>query len=451
MPIVIIEFYDSGVRICDGINILADSVSCALIEADKTILVGERAALQAHLRPRENSTLFWSQLSENSETKHAISNAEIALRHLEHIWNSANCSDQDAILVTPVSLEKHDLGLLLGICKKLSINVTGIVCNATLAMQQPGDNCKAVFLDLLQQQLVITEIIQNEAGISLNQPSHILDYGLHDFNASCANYIARKFISETRFDPLHSANDEQQFYDKLPLWLVSLAKNDSIECKLNTGDKHFVIKIQNEALQIANKKKFEEIAAYLNVLFKNHNNIAIFCSSACKQVFGLKEFLANLPGCAMIQLDKISIAGHALRCSAEIISGEQIHFVNSLSWCANYTSTALDFNPGKLSNLASIPTHILINGHAYSLQKSIFIANSDVTTEPRIMLDESQDSICKIVANSLSVEIHALGAQPMMLNKNRIEKISTAKIGDVLIVESCEMDCLFIKVIDNET
>lgn len=451
MPIVIIEIYDSGVRISDGINILADSVSCALIEADKTILVGEQAAQQAHLRPRESSTLFWSQLSKNSDTKHVISNAEIAFRHLEHIWNSANCSDQDAILVTPVSLEKHDLGLLLGICKKLSINVTGIVCNATLAMQQPEDSCKAVFLDLLQQQLAITEIIQKETGISLNQPSHILDYGLQNYIASCANYIAKKFISETRFDPLHCASDEQQFYDKLPLWLTSLDENDSIECKLNTGDKHFAIQIQNEALQIANKKQFEEISAHLNVLFHNHNNIAIFCSSACKQVFGLKKFLASLPGCAMVQLDDISLAEHALRCSAEIISGEQVHYVNSLSWCANFRSTDLDFNSGKLSNLARIPTHVLINGHAYSLQKSLFIANRDVTPEPRIMLDESHDSICKIVTNSLSVEIHVLGAQSMTLNKNQIEKISVAKIGDVLNVHNYEMDYLFIKVIDNET
>jgi len=451
MPMVIIEFYDSGVRISDGINILANSVSCALIEADKTILVGEQAVQQAHLRPRESSTLFWSQLSDNSDTKHVISNAEIAFWHLEHIWNSANCSNQDAILVTPANLEKHDLGLLLGICKKLSINVTGIVCNATLAMQQPDDSCKAVFLDLLQQQLAVTEIIQEETGISLKQPCHMLDCGLQNFIANCANHITKKFISETRFDPLHCANNEQQFYDKLPSWLTSLDKNESIECKFNNDDKHFAIQIHNEALHIANKKQFEEISAHLNVFFHNYNNIAIFCSPTCKKVFGLKEFFSNLPGCAMVQLDETSLAEHALRCSAEIISGEQIHYVKSLSWCANISSTDLDFNPGKLSNLASVPTHILINEHAYSLQKSIFITNRDVTTEPRIMLEESHDSICKIVTNGLNVEIHVLGAQPMTLNKNQIEEISVANIGDILNVEGYERDYLLIKVIDNET
>ncbi len=262
MPLVIIEFYDSGVRISDGKNTLANSVSCALIEADKTILVGEQAAQQAHLRPRESSTLFWSQLSENSDTKRVISNAEIALRHLEQLWNLANRTDQNAILITPVNLEKHDLGLLLGICKKLSINVTGIVCNATLAMQQPVEDCKAVFLDLLQKQLAVTEITQDEAGLTLKQPSHILNYGLHNLIGNSANHIAKKFIAETRFDPLYSANDEQQFFDKLPLWLADLSERNSIECRLNTGGKIFSIQIQNETLQLANRKQFDEIAAH---------------------------------------------------------------------------------------------------------------------------------------------------------------------------------------------
>ena len=144
---------------------------------------------------------------------------------------------KSVILITPVHLDKHDLGLLLGICKKLSINVAGIVCNATLAMQQPAKDCKAVFLDLLQQQLAVTEIIQNDTGISLKQPSRILDYGLQNFIQNCAKTIAKKFIAETRFDPLHAADDEQHFFDKLPLWLASLSEKDSIECKLSSGRK----------------------------------------------------------------------------------------------------------------------------------------------------------------------------------------------------------------------
>ncbi|MEJ2114761.1 MAG: hypothetical protein P8X88_01600, partial [Gammaproteobacteria bacterium] len=292
MSIVIIELYDSGVRISDGVSILADCVSCALIESDKSILVGKQAETQAHLRPRECSRLFWSRLSENSDTKHSISNAEIALHHLRYLWGLTKFEDHEVVLITPVTMDKRELGLLLGICKKLSINVTGIVANATLAIQNPLKNCKAVYLDLLQQQLAFTEIIQNNTGISLNLPSHTLNYGLQCFIKNNAKRIAKKFISDTRFDPLHLAKDEQLFFDKLPLWLTMLNDYDSIECKLNSDDKRYVVTIENEQLQKDNKQLFEDIASYLNILFHNHRNIAIYCSSSCKQVFGLHQFLS---------------------------------------------------------------------------------------------------------------------------------------------------------------
>lgn len=450
MPIVIIEFYDSGVRISDDENILANSASCALIEADSSILIGEQAEHQAHLRPRESSTLFWSDLSAQSDTKHSISNAEIAYRHLEYLWNKADCSTQDTILVTPATLDKHDLGLLLGICKKLSINVAGIVCNATLAMRQPANNCKAVFLDLLQQKLAVTEIIQNTSGLSLKQPSHILNYGLQNFIQSFAKTIAKKYISETRFDPLHTAKDEQQFFDKLPLWLSSLNEKDSIECKLTSDDKSFTIHVDNEFLQSANEVLFKEVSAHLNVLFHNHESIAIFCSSNCKQVFGLHKFLVGLPGCAIIQLDENSLAQQALSCSDEIITGEQIHYVKALSWQENSAGDNLTFTSGRLSNLSSIPTHILINGHAYSLQQSVYIANSSVSAEPRIMLERTPDSLCKIFTNHSSVEVQVFDNKQISLNKQQVETISAANIGDILNVEGYMLDCQFIKVVGNE-
>jgi len=449
-PIVIIEFYDNGVRLSDGKNILADSVSCALIESDKSILVGEPAEQQAHLRPRECSTIFWSKLAENSDTKYTISNAEIALHHLESVWNSANCTAEDTILVTPATLDKHDLGLLLGICKKLSINVAGMVCNATLAMQQASQGCQAVYLDLLQHKIAITEIVQSDTGVTLKQPSCVLNYGLLTFMQNCAKVIAKKFTSETRFDPLHSADDEQQFFDKLPLWLATLNENNSIECKLSSAGKHFSINLNNEYLETANKKLFEEIAAHLNVLFHNHELIAIYCSSSCKHVYGLQEFLYRLPGCAVVQLDELDLSSYALASSDEIITGEQVHYANALSWQDHSATRDLDFSSGRLSNLSSTPTHILINGHAYSLQQDIYIANSGINEEPRIVLENTTDSLCKIFTNKLSVEVQTFNNQTVNLNQQHIESVSAAKIGDILSIPHSKTNCQFIKVVGNE-
>jgi hypothetical protein len=448
-PIVLIELYDTGVRIGDGKNILTDSISCALIESDN-ILVGEQAEHQTHLRPREISTNFWGQLSKNSETKHVVSNANIALGHLEHACKAANCSTQAIILITPITLDKQDLGLLLGICKKLSLNVVGIVCNAALAMQQRVDNCKAVFLDLLQQKLAVTELIQNDSSVSLKQPSRVIDYGLQNFITHCAKAIANKFVSETRFDPLHSSNDEQLFFDMLPIWLRMLEDNNSIECKLNTAEKHFSINIDRQYLQQANQKLYDEVAAHLNVLFHNHESIAIYCSSTCIQAFGLLEYLSDLPGCAVMPLAKDSIINHALHCRDEIISNEQIHYVNTLSWQEDAVPIALRFNAGRLSNITSKPTHLLIDGHAYSLQKSLFISSDDANTS-KVMRHEEAQALCKISADNMNIAIQVLVDNVISINNNSIERAAFANIGDVLTIKNFQTDYVFIKVVQNET
>lgn len=447
-PIITIDLYDSGVRISDGTNILADSKSYALIEADKSITVGEQAEHFAHLRPRECSTLFWNQLSENSNTKIVISNAEIAYHHLAHIWKLSKCSNQSVIIITPVTLNKHDLGLVLGICKKLSINVTGIVCNASLAMQHPIDGI-GVFLDLQQRQIAVTEIIHNKREVSLKQPSRIIHYGLQNFIQNSANSIARKFISETRFDPLHNATNEQQFFDKLSLWLTALNENDSIECKLNDGNKHFAINLDEHSLQIANKELFEDLSAHLNIMFHDQETIAIYCSASCKQAFGLQNFLASLPGCAVIQQSDIYLSQQAILYKNEIIKDGQVHFVNTLPWQEVNEISNLSFTSGKLSNLSNIPTHVLLNGYAHSLLQDLYIT-CGTDEEPRIMLAKSPDSLCKIYMNSLSVGIQVFSSQQVIVNKNGIADTTTINIDDVLYISGHATSMRFIKVVAHE-
>lgn len=447
-PVVAIELYDAGIRIGDGSNILVDSISCALIES-QTILVGEQAEHQAHLRPREISTNYWANLSENSETKHVVSNANIALQHLKHACKEANCSTETIILITPTTLDKQDLGLLLGICKKLSLNVVGLVSNAALVMQQHIPNCKAVFLDLLQQKLAISELIQSDAGISLKQPNRIINYGLQSFIGNCAQSIADKFISETRFDPLHSANDEQLFFDMLPLWLNMLKKNNSIECKLKSADKNYSINIDQNHLQQSNQKLFEEIAAHLSVLFHNNKSVVIFCSSSCGQAFGLQTFLNNLPGCAIVALSNDSIINHALNNKNELINNGQVHYINSLPWQNSITPLSLQFNAGQLANITSKPTHVLIDGHAYSLNKNLFICR-DTANTPIVTRAEETQTLCKISADNMNIVVETLVDDVALINGSSVKSVCFANTGDVLTINDYQTNYVFIKVVQDE-
>ena len=171
---------------------------------------------------------------------------------------------------------------------------------------------------------------------------------------------------------MHLAVDEQQYFDKLPLWLNALESSNTVECSLFSDTNTYRVQLNKEYLLHANQKVFSEIANYLNVLFHGYETITIICSASCTQVFGLLGFLKTLPGCAVIAIDKITIAEHALLNKESIkTENKQIHYTTSVKLNNNTTIPNITFNSGSLSKLTDIPTHVLFNHQAFPLQTDL--------------------------------------------------------------------------------
>ena len=450
MSTIVIDLYDIGVLVSDGSQVLIDSASCALIESYESVIIGEPARQQARLRPREISTQFWGQLSSNSNTKLVVSNAELAFMHLQSIWNELPDSDYEVIVAIPNTFSKQDLGLLLGICEKLSIPVIGIVCNAVLAAISPIPDCKTVYLDLLQHRIAITEIDYSVTNISVNQPNKVLSYGLHSLINYLAKDIAQKFISETRFDPMHLAADEQQFFDKLPLWLNTLENSESVECSLTSNSNTYCVQIEKEFLLHTNQKAFADVANYLNMQFHNHETIAIVCSASCSQVFGFLDFLKTLPGCAIIPIDKTIVSKYALL-NKELIKSEDnsIHYTTSIKR-NRADGSDITFNPGALSKLADVPTHILFNNKAYPIQSDLYIAKHSSKNSLMIQNISDDNAVCKVSKKGVLVEVEKLNNCIVKCNNEPLNIQTPVQVGDKLFIDKHATAIQFIKVYQDE-
>ncbi len=445
MTAVVVDLYDSGVLICDGNRILANSASFALIESDNTIIVGETAQQQAHIRPREISTQFWQQLSKTSNTKHVVSNAEIACRHLQYVWEQIEDQAYQVILAIPNVLTKQDLGLLLGICEKLCIAVAGIVSKSVLALHGYADDCRVVYLDILQQQIIITEILHKKSSISTSDSNLFIDNGIQHLTNNLAKHIAKKFIAETRFDPLHVAEDEQLFYDKLAMWLYQLESSDSIQCSLSSSSGEYHVEIHKDYLLLCNKKTFDAIANSLMSFAQDQKNVLIICSPTCLSIFGLLDHLMSLPGCAVKTLSHIDLAKQALLYENQISAkSAQIHYTTSLT-DQDLASLDLNFNSGSLSDLNKKPTHLLINHHAYSLSQTNYLAQ-DKQGEITIGLECSQSSVCKITMNQFLVNVEKTQNVKLHLNGVEITQQQSVQIGDRLSINKDTNELFFINV-----
>lgn len=449
-PLLTIQLSALGLRISDAENLLASSPSYALIEADR-IQVGAIAEQQAHLRPREICTEFWQDLSGTSSTKHAVSHAEIAYKHLEAIWLEVGKSDARVIFICPANSDKNQLGLLLGICKKLEININSIVCNVALATQQKNDADTSVYLDLLQEVIVVTELSQSNSELNLNLPSRKLSFGLQDFIHNNAKNIAHKFISETRFDPLHSATYEQQFYDSLKLWLNDLKNNGTAECELSVDNKKHIVRINTDDITFANHHLFSEIANYLNVLFHQHNKLVIYCSASLRRAFGLFAFLSEMPGCVAVQLNDSDLEKHALSTTELSSPLESIHFITTLSW-QHSSINKYSYNNGSLSNIVNTPTHLLISAHAYPLDRDLFLSLSENAPDKKLIVNyELEDnSLCKISRSANDIRLEVFKQSLISLNTTEVGPVSSLKINDILSITGTDELGQLIKVVRDE-
>ena len=452
MSTVVIDIYGCGIRIGDKEQIIVDSDSCALIESSNNIIVGSDAVQQAHLQPRDINLNYWDKLSVDSGTRHAISNAEIAYTHLKQVWEQANISDRDVVISVANTFTKQDLGLLLGITEKLAIPVRGIMCNAILAQSGPLHNCKVVFLDLRQSSLIVSEIVQNKKEISVGPPIKIFRFGLQSLLIAVAEFISKQFISETRYDPMHLAQDEQQLFNKLPEWLSEIQSSEIIECELGTDAKKHRIQLSRKSLQEVNESLYARMSSYLSMEYSHEASLTIMCSASCTKIYGVVEYLQKLPGCAVTVLNKNSLINQALLQLDQIqTKNEQVHYITSLEWNKTSAPVSVNYNPGNLSELSLIPTHALINNQAYLISEETYLIKNSHANTLTIKTIYSKYATCKITKKGFLVEIEPLSNDSLTLNNESLHTSRAVQIGDLVNVKGFSNQLDFIKVSSDET
>ena len=451
MSMLVIDLYDSGILVSDGERILADSISCALIEPGKPVQTGRAALQQACSRPQDICTQFWSRLSERSATRHEVPHADIALHHLQSVWERLNQPDHAVILAVSGMLDRQDLGLVLGICEKLSIPVRGIVSRAVLALSGPAPVNTLAWLDILQSHAVLAELQQDHEAVSVLDPVPLIPQGLQALDHLLAKRITRLFIARTRFDPMQKPGDERQFLEKLPRWLATLEQEGSVECTLQAGGQASRIQLDRQEVLDMNRAVFEAIAARLAGLFQDRNAITVICAPSCRQVFGLKGFLKGLPGCALLDTDPLRMAQQALRYRDQITTRHAtVHYTTSLAWDRDASPLTLDIHPGTLAGLNNRPTHLLIGDQAWPLDREVCLSARNGTHGLDLDPACGEGSLCRIASTGWLIEVRGLHDHVIRLNGSPLTSPRSVQPGDSLGIEGHPDELRFIRVREHE-
>lgn len=244
----VIEINDAGLIVADTTGVRQVSPGYAVL-AGRDLIVGDAACARARLDPRRTFDRFWERIDQQPLARPAgpaQSHADLAYFHLRALWDECGGGDE-VVLAVPVTFDKHQLALVLGIAQACDIPVAGLVAAPVAAAVAVAGSQPRLHLDAQQHRLIATRI-EADDGLRLGAVDVLAQRGLSDLRDLWAALIAERFIHATRFDPLHQAHTEQLLYDCLPEWLARLRTQATAQLKLPAGPRSYHIDLNRAAL-----------------------------------------------------------------------------------------------------------------------------------------------------------------------------------------------------------
>ena len=315
---------------------------------------GEAAMQLARLHPQQTNDQYLSRLNADPLSvtgKQAANHADLVYLHLLEVKPLV---PEDIVIAVPGTLTNDQLGVLLGIAEEAGVKVSGFVDTAVLmasAVELPTD---AWVLDLHQNLACVTELEVGDA-VQKQKAEGLLGCGLMSCVDSWANLLADRFVHDTRFDPLHAADTEQQLYDQIYTWTQGRDIDDDFAIEIMHNDHARRVQVTGAALQSKLNQRFKLLAQKLP-------------SAATVMVSPRSAALPGLLGA----LDELGV--HATTIADDALTTGFARHAEDLAQGAPrlVTELAYDHDVRKPAPRVTGATHVLSGNRAYPLASNPF-------------------------------------------------------------------------------
>jgi len=269
----VLEINDCGLRVFIGTTEVLESPGVAVIEP-RQIHIGTAAQMRARNHPTQVNNQFWRRLSleslksENQRCRH---HADLAYCHLQEI--SEHCDlPEELVLAVPGNFTREQLALLLGVINESGMNVVGLVDSATASIGDLAPPGMQLHVELQLHQTLVSRIdVDQQAAV--RSAETVADAGLHHFHEAWARVFTDAFVMQCRFDPLHSAESEQQLYDLMSQWVSRAMRQGEVLAELDDRTAKVTLRqLQDATAPILSRVRamIENIAESNSVSFISH-------------------------------------------------------------------------------------------------------------------------------------------------------------------------------------
>lgn len=422
MTLGIIEINDSGIQVAVDTDLVITSPGYAVMDGEK-LLIGEQGAQFARLLPTWTNNRFWNQLDTDpivNATGTVRHHADLALAHLEQLWNGINDRADQVIFLVPGYYDRSNLGLLLGIAKECGIPTAGVVDTSLATASEQAMRETVLHLDIHLHRITLTRLA-NTVNLSRTDCMTVSETGIFTLWDRWANIIANQFIQSSRYDPLHEASSEQALYNQLPSWIENLQGAQGNTFELVQSDINRSVSISNEQLMTACAPLYPQILQSIRNQLQGGQSATLLVSHRFRGFPGLKDSLNLLGNIDVVEMaPKQSIVG-ALSHQDKIIpgAGSITHVVN------------LPINTKKVVNEIDKPhhaTHILYDNHATTIGQS-FKLSADFS---KGIKQDLTNPICTIFPRGAELYIDSQASNTLTINGETATENTTLKPGDVI-------------------
>ncbi|MEZ5560789.1 MAG: hypothetical protein R3E86_19865 [Pseudomonadales bacterium] len=389
----VLELNDAALTLHRNADVVYRAPALAvLLEPD--LVFGERARHLSRTHPRQTNQQYLSRLNADPlpfTVAQAHNHADLVYLHLREL---TPLIDEPVLIAVPGVVSPEQLGVLLGILEELGVEVCGFVDTAAAAVsavvgsatERAGAAADACFLDVLLQRAVVTRLNLSEE-IARASSQEIADCGLAKLLDAWINVIADRFISETRFDPLHAAATEQQLYDQVYDWIddpdggaAGLPSELSIE--IVQGEQARRVEFGRTLLEDKGAQRFHAL----------HDLIApgsrVFVPARCARLPGLRTFL-SAQRCEVTVLPQGSLYRGCTAAFERITAGTELRLVTRLPAAGGSGTPSPQVPPGAspsqgngapagagsagtvesppAGDAGAVPTHALLGTRAWPL------------------------------------------------------------------------------------
>jgi hypothetical protein len=440
MPAFVIEVNDIAVTVHDGDRVLLESPGYALLE-DRSLQVGSEAHRRARLTPRQIDNTFWDRLNleplshPRAQARHA---ADLVYAHLAHIRGRIPAPVEGVLWVTPGSLDRQQLGLLLGIAEECQLPPAGLVDTAVAAaLTKPPTDPVVFHLDIQLHRCVLTRL-ELDTMVRRTRVHQLPGAGLSQLREAWAKAVAAAFVRTTRFDPLHSAATEQRLYDHLTVWLDRLRTGSSADLVLPAGGNNHAITLRRDTLTQAATGIYQRIVQLVRDCAPSGEPLTLQLSHRLQMLPGLTDYLGLLPhlDLAPLAADAAIRGALAQRSLIEEPTGNASRLVTELPRPNRLAAPSRPWDEATKTRDAQ-PTHLLYRDHAYPITEHPLTVGTDIGPDtPGFTLTDSVHGVsrrhCSVYTRNERAWLDDHSTYGTFLNDRKVSGGAPLRSGDRL-------------------